>query len=442
MPARPPIPLRLRPYRVLFLSSLASTLGDWLDFVAVAVLVVAVWHAGPSGLAAVAVAVAVPHVAAPLIGVLVDRWPVRAVLVGTDLGRAALTVAMVFAPGPWALAALLALRSVGAVAFAPTAQRALQRCVPAEGLIPANALLQTMTQGLKVAGPAVGGGLLAVGSPPALIAANAVTFLASAAILAGLRLPPRTQPRPSGGYLAQLREGLSFVGRNPALRLTVVALGATVFLAVLFDSMLPLALPALGLPPAYFGYVVATVGLGGVAGAAALARWGAAVRPFTLIATGQLVTGATVALAGSATLGARPVPGAVLLAAGLVIGAAGAGVLVGFPTVVQRCTPEPLVARAWTAVAFVPAVLQIAAPAAGAAVLAHVDVGWLFTVAGAGLAGLALVTLAGQRRVSPLPTAPDPPGPTGPAEPSQFSTPAEPAAPHRATASTDTTGRR
>ncbi|GAA4705815.1 MFS transporter [Phytohabitans rumicis] len=427
MTARPPSPLRLRPYRVLFFSSLTSTLGDWLDFVAVAVLVVAVWQQGPSGLAAVAVAVALPHVAAPFIGVLVDRWPVRPVLVGADLGRAALTLAMVFAPGPLPLAALLALRSVGAVAFAPTAQRALQRCVPTAGLIPANALLQTMTQALKVAGPAIGGGLLAVASPPTLIAANAVSFLASAAILAGLRLPPRTAPPPTGGYLAQLREGLSFVVRDAALRLTVVALGATVFLAVLFDSMLPLALPALGLAPAYFGYVVATVGLGGVAGAAVLARWGAAVRPFTVIAAGQLVTGATVALAGSAALAGRSVPGAALLAAGLVIGAAGAGVLVGFPTVVQRSTPERLLGRVWTAIAFVPAVLQIAAPAAGAAVLAHTRVGWLFAVAGAGLAGLGLVTLAGQRRLSPDPATPDL---------------TEPATPDRATASSDTIGRR
>jgi MFS family permease len=400
MAERPPNPLRLRPYRVLLLSSVTSTLGDWLDLVAVVILVATVWHGGARGLATVAVAAALPHVAAPFIGVLVERWPIRPALVGTDLGRAALTVAMVFAPNTWTLAALVALRSVGAVAFAPTAQRALQRCVPDAALLPANALLQTLSQGLKVAGPAVGGALIAVTSPHTLIAANAVTFVASAAILAGLRIPAGVASPPSGGYLAQLREGLSFVGRELALRRTAIALGATVFLAVLFDSMLPLALPALGLSPAYFGYVVATVGLGGVVGAAALARWGAGVRPFTLIAAGQLVTGVTVALAGSAAIGAWSIPGPALLLAGLLIGAAGAGVLVGFPTAVQRYTPPALIARVFTAIAFLPAVLQIAAPAVGAAVLAHTRVGWLFTGAGLALAALALPTFAGGRRPS------------------------------------------
>jgi hypothetical protein len=80
----------------------------------------------------------------------------------------------------------------------------------------------------------------------------------------------------------------------------------------------------------------------------------------------------------------------------------------------------------FTAIAFLPAVLQIAAPAAGAAVLAHAPVGWLFTGAGAALAALAVATFAGGHRLGGAPRS---------TEPSRL---AEPAAPARVAASIDT----
>jgi MFS family permease len=430
-------PLRSRTFRALFASSVTSTLGDWLDFVAVVVLVAVVWQRGPFGLAVVSVAVAAPYVLAPLLGVLVDRWPPRPVLVGADLARAALTVGIVFVPGLWELAVLLALRSSCAVVFGPAAASVLSRTVPTRNLLPANAAMQTAMQGLKVVGPALGGGLLVVLSPTALIGLNAVTFAVSAVILLAVRVPRQASAHSQHAYLRELREGLAFVRREPALRLTVVALGATVLLSLLFDSMLPLAVADLGLRPGYFGYFIAAIGLGGVAGAAALARWGAGARPFVLIAAGQLVTGAMVALTGAAVLAGARLPGAVWPGVGLVIGAAGAGVLVGFPTVVQTVTPHRLIGRVWTAIVVVPAVLGVAGPAIGAAVLARTSVGWLFATGGLALVLLALGTFARQRGLRVQPAEP-----TEPAVPTELAVPTEPAVPIEPAPESPGTGRR
>src|SRR5207248_209803 len=54
-------PLRSRNYRLLFTSIAASAVGDWLDVVAVLVLVTTVWHRGAFGLALVAIVLAAPR---------------------------------------------------------------------------------------------------------------------------------------------------------------------------------------------------------------------------------------------------------------------------------------------------------------------------------------------------------------------------------------------
>ena len=64
-------PLRLREYRLLFSGQCVSNLGDWLDFIALTVLIAYVWEMGPSALAALSIAIAVPWIfVAPFAGVL------------------------------------------------------------------------------------------------------------------------------------------------------------------------------------------------------------------------------------------------------------------------------------------------------------------------------------------------------------------------------------
>jgi len=399
-------PLRSPNFRLLFISRVTSTMGDWLDFVAVLALVSVVWKQGAVGLAAVSVAVAVPNLAAPFLGVLVDRYSPRAVMVTSDLVRAAVTVAMVVAPGVWVLAVLLAVRSAAGVAFVPASQTVIKRTVTADNLVQANASMQVVTQALKVAGPAIGGALLAVAAPTTVIAVNAVTFLVSAAVLAGLRIAGSDDHPTRSGYLAELTEGLLFIRRSPALLLVVTALGGTVFLTFLYDSMLALVIPGLGLDRSYIGYMISAVGLGGVTGAAIIAQWGRAIRPFVLVGTGQLLTGALIALIGAGAMTAVPAPGWVWLTVGSLIGFAAAGVLIGFPTIVQTVTPDHLMGRTWTAIGAVPTVLRIVAPAVGAAILAAMGIDRLFLLAGAGLVLLSLVTLIGQRRLHRAETAP------------------------------------
>ena len=79
----------------LLLAQAPADLADWLDFVALGGLLVFHWGVGPVALAWLAVALGAPYVlVGPFMGALVDRVPLRAALVLSNLGRALATLAL------------------------------------------------------------------------------------------------------------------------------------------------------------------------------------------------------------------------------------------------------------------------------------------------------------------------------------------------------------
>ncbi|MGH3828482.1 MAG: MFS transporter [Pseudonocardiaceae bacterium] len=228
-------PFRSRNFGLLFGSTAASSIGDWLDFVAVLTLVSVIWKDGAFGLAAVSVAVGLPALLAPFVGVIVDRSSPRVVMVSSDVLRAMATLGMVFARDLWVLASLLAVRSLFSTAFAPAGQSIIKEAA-GDSLVAANAAMQTVTQGFKVLGPAIGGLLLTVAAPSTVFMINSATFVVSALLLSGLTISMVERPVRTG-YFAELGAGVRFVGGSQTLRLLLVAMGGTVFCVFLFDSI-------------------------------------------------------------------------------------------------------------------------------------------------------------------------------------------------------------
>jgi MFS family permease len=398
-------PLRQREFRLLFSGQLVSNLGDWLDYLALAVLIAYVWDYGAAALAALAVVIAVPHIfVAPFAGVWVDRWPKRAVMIGADLARAAAVLGLVFAPTLAVVLVLVALKTTFATFFNPAEQTAIRLIVPESQLHSANALSQFVLQSTKVAGPALGGLLVAATSPRVAFAVDAGTFLASAAILS--RLSPLHVPRAApesavegveaaaGGYWHELREGLAYIFSRRALIAAIAAFSAAVFLLLAFDALSPLAFRELGVGRAVFGLAIGAIGLGGVLGAIAVGRYGGAVNPFVLMGGAKVIIGALVALMGGALLSDVDVPAGIWVPVLLVIGVASAGVLISAPTIIQRETPPELMGRVTTSATSIPTGFQMFAPIAGAALAEWQSVGFVFALAGCGLAALGLIVLA------------------------------------------------
>jgi MFS family permease len=395
-------PLREREYRLLFSGQLVSNLGDWLDYLALAILIAYVWDYGAAALAALAVVIAVPHIfIAPFAGVWVDRWPKRAVMIGADLARAAVVLGLVFAPSLAVVLVLVFLKTTFATFFSPAEQTATRLLVPESQLHAANALSEFVQQSTKVIGPALGGVLVAATSPRTAFAVDAATFLVSAAILSRLRplhvpvaaVEPGEAEQP-GGYWHELREGLAYILSRRALLVAIAAFSAAVFLLLAFDALSPLAFKELGVGQTVFGLAIAAIGLGGVLGSIAVGRYGAGVNPFVWLGGAKVIIGGLVALMGGALLADLDAPAGVWVPVLLVIGVASAGVLIAAPTIMQRETPPELMGRVSTSATSIPTGFQMFAPIAGAALAEWQSVGFVFAVAGGGLAALGLIVLA------------------------------------------------
>jgi MFS family permease len=397
-------PLRRRNFRLLFEAQVASNLGDWIDFLALAVLIAYVWHKGPVALAALSIVIAVPWiVVAPFSGVLVDRWPKRAVMIGSDLSRAALVTGLIFAPNLVVLLVLVGLKTVFSTLFNPAEQAAIRMIVPEEELHQANALSQLVVQSTKVIGPALGGALVGLTSPRTAFGVDAVTFVCSAAILSRLGPIGDSVPAEAGEaeqeeqetarFWAEFREGITYIVSRRALLISMAGFAAAIFLLLAFDSLSPLAFRELGVSRALFGVAVGALGLGGVFGALAVGRVGGDVNPFVLMGIGSVAIGGLVALMGAGlltSLGAPPVVWAPVLFG---VGLASAAVLIASPTILQRETPPKLMGRVSTTANALPTVCQLFGPIAGAAVARWQSVGFVFAVAGGGLALLGVIVL-------------------------------------------------
>ena len=200
-----------RDFRLFFTGYLTSYFGSQLVPVAVTF---AVLNNGGSAadVGYVLAAETVPLVVFLLVGgVIADRLPRRAVMIGADLLRTASQGALAGLlltghPALWQFMVLLAATGAGMAFFSPAMTGLIPQVVSAAGLQQANAL-NGLSQSLgTVAGPAVGGVLVAGVGPGWAVAADAVTYLVSAYCLARVSVP-LVAAAGQATFLAQLRLG-------------------------------------------------------------------------------------------------------------------------------------------------------------------------------------------------------------------------------------------
>src|SRR5712692_6417734 len=97
-----------RSYFPLWLGQLVSNFGDTLNYVA---LVVLVYRLSESGLAVsltVILEILPVLLLAPIAGVIIDRFPRKAILVASDLTRAGLIILLIFANQTWQIYLIVA----------------------------------------------------------------------------------------------------------------------------------------------------------------------------------------------------------------------------------------------------------------------------------------------------------------------------------------------
>jgi predicted MFS family arabinose efflux permease len=217
-------------FRTIWLASAQSIAGDQLARVAVSILVFA--RTGSPAWTALSYALTfLPDlVGGPMLAGLADRYSRRAVMVTTDLIRAALVLLMAVPslPLPAVVALLVPAQLLGSPFIA--ARTALSaEILPGDRIVVATALMSTTYQTALVVGFGVGAVVVtALGTSGALIA-DAATFVVSALLVRTLVGPHRPG---SGGALgpagwwrrwwATLRAGFRVVLGDPRLRSLIV----------------------------------------------------------------------------------------------------------------------------------------------------------------------------------------------------------------------------
>jgi MFS family permease len=145
-------------------------------------------------------------------GVIADRISPRRAMLGADLARMVSMglMAVLLLSGVaeiWQLALLYAVDGAATAFFNPASNAIAPQIVPGSRLQEANALLSFSRWMGKVAGPALAGILLALGSPGSALGIDAATFAVSAACLWGVRAPGLRPAGASENFLAELRHG-------------------------------------------------------------------------------------------------------------------------------------------------------------------------------------------------------------------------------------------
>jgi len=394
----------------------ASLTGDGVLLVALAWTVYQLSDA-PAAMSAVGVAMTVPHVGLLLLGgVASDRFDRRRVMLAADGVRAVAVglLALLASTGHlhlWHVLGLIAVYGAATAFFGPAFDALVPDLVPADQLAQANAIDQfARPLALRMAGPALGGILLAAGGSAAAFGVDAVTFVVSMGCILRMRPGPAAAASGAeaagGSVLGDVGEGLRFVRANVWLWGTLLA-AAVAYL--LFMGPVEVLLPYLvkndlHAGPGALGAVLAVGGVGALAAALAVGRMGTPRRcmPFVYLAW----TASTLVLAGYAF--ARSV-WLVMLVSLLFNGLESAGTVVWL-TVKQRLVPRALLGRVssldwFVSTGLVPLSFAVTAPLAAA-------IGARGTFLVAGVLGsaltLACLFLPGMREVEVHPDAPLP----------------------------------
>ncbi len=199
-------------FRRLWIGQGLSFVGDAVSMVALVLLVIEV-SGSASAVGGVLVARLLPTLASPFVGVLADRLDRRAVLVAADLLRAAIIFALIFARDLPIIYALVFLLGVAQTVFNPTVRAAFPSVVGGGDLTRANALISGTFSFTVMAGPALGGVLVAEVGVEVAFLLDALTFLASAALLSTIRLPAPGRDGAEEDFFEELRAGFGYLAR-------------------------------------------------------------------------------------------------------------------------------------------------------------------------------------------------------------------------------------
>ncbi len=217
------------PYRRLYTARLVSLLGDWFNLLALVALLREIGGEGAMALGGTLILKALPPLlATPFSGWVADRFPRKAIMIFSDVGRCLVVLGMlgqIFYPSLPLLIALVALQAFIGAFFEPARRAITPSVVAPEDLETAGALDAATWSAMLALGAALGGLTTAWLGWEAALLVDAGTYAVSVLFLLGV---PKIQVPQAEGE-GTLREGLRYLRSRPRVwTLVVVKMGWSV----------------------------------------------------------------------------------------------------------------------------------------------------------------------------------------------------------------------
>ncbi|WP_336777103.1 MFS transporter [Pantoea sp. USHLN256] len=271
-------PLRQRVFRMLWIATVVSNIGSWMNDVGVNWTMLTL-SADPLSVALVQAASSLPMFLFALpSGVMADIVDRRKYLLFSQIwvfiaaaGLTFLSWAGLVTPMVLLIAAFLL--STGAAMSSPPFQAIVPDLVSKEELGPAIALNSLGINISRAIGPALGGLILSLAGPWMVFLLNALSVLGVFIVLFVWKAQPSVQRLPPEHFFPAVRAGVRYVHAAPVLRNVLVRTVAFFVFGSAGWALLPLvARRELGLGPGGYGIMLGCIGVGAICGALLLPR--------------------------------------------------------------------------------------------------------------------------------------------------------------------------
>lgn len=363
-------------FRRLLLVGLVLSVARWLEMLVIGVIVFEVTGSAFLVAAMTLLRMLPMGVFGAFLGVLADRVPrrgaLRAVLALQGAAVGALAVAGMFGtPAVWQIAVASLIGGFGWATDNPVRRMLIGEAVGAARMGQAMSFDVLANNASRVAGPALGGTLLAFYGPGAAFGLSFALYLVAIVAAAGLGVGTVAERARGHGVVHEMRESFRFALRHPRLR-------AVLLITVVFNlsawpcgSMIPvIGQDRLGLGPEGVGVLASMDGVGALAGAMLLGVLAAQRRHAAIYLGGTILyLGMMCAFALSPT----PVLAGALLVG---VGIGGAGFATMQATLIYLSAPPEQRSRA----------LGVLSTAIGTGLLGFLQVGVLAELFGASTA--------------------------------------------------------
>jgi Na+/melibiose symporter-like transporter len=381
--------LQIRDVRIFLAGWTLSQFGDWAMLI-----VLAVWAKDLTGSNAAAgltfFALAAPSIFAPLAGMVVDRVRRRPLLISVYSLEAVAVMSLLFVNDRgdvWLLYAVAVFYGAAGTVGASARSALMTTTIRKELLGEANAIFQSVREGLRLIAPLIGAGIYAAAGGGVVAVLDAITFIAVIVSLLLMRTPEPRFERVEHTFVSEALAGARHIIHTIPLRQIIFSTGAAL-LVVGFSETVIFAVIDQGLhrAPSFLGVLSTLQGVGAIAGGLTAARSVRALGDVRVAGIGM----AAFALGDFSFISAN-LP---LIAVGIVI--AGFGVswlIVGLMTAVQVRTPLRLQGRVSSAADVLISTPQTVSIALGAALIAVVDYRVLVIVEAAAVTACALYLL-------------------------------------------------